>query len=330
MTKRALISGITGQDGSYLAEFLLAKGYDVHGIVRPEQLHNRADVMPNIAGIERRVTLHAGTLENHISLSHSIRSIQPDECYHFAGPSFVDASFEEESSILAAVVSGTHALLAAIKEMAPACRFYMAGSSEMFGEPGRAPQNETMPFKPRSIYGLAKLASFHTTHYYRQRYELFACTGIMYNHESPRRSQDFLQRKASRAAARIKVGLNDKVALGNLAARRDWGYAPEYVEAMWAMIQEDIPRDFVIATGVTHTVAELLDVAFSRVGLSYQDYAITDERYFRPTEKVELRGDITAIKHQLGWKPKKSFSEIIAEMVDADLEMLTSWRRGQS
>lgn len=323
MTKRALITGISGQDGSYLADLLLGKGYEVHGIVRPKRLHNRAEVIPNIAGIEEKVTLHAGTLENPLSLSHAIRSIRPDECYHFAGPSFVDISFEEEASILATVVSGTHSLLAAIKEMAPKCRFYMAGSSEMIGEPDRAPQNESTPFKPRSIYGLAKLASYHTTHYYRQRYDLYACTGIMYNHESPRRSSEFLPRKVSRAAARIKLGLDKSVALGNTAARRDWGYAPEYVEAMWSMLQTDTPRDFVIATGVTHSVAELLDMAFSRVGLSYQDYVVTDQRYFRPTEEVELRGDITAIQQQLGWKPKRAFSDIIAEMVDADLELLS-------
>jgi len=324
MTKKALITGITGQDGSYLAELLLQRGYEVHGIVRPEHLYDRAELPENIAPNADRLILHAGTLENHISLSHAIREIRPDECYHLAGPSFVDASFEEEPTILAALVGGTHALLAAIKELAPECRFFMAGSSEMFGAPVASPQDESTPFNPRSIYGLAKLAGYHTTHYYKQRYGLFACTGIMYNHESPRRSPEFLPRKVSRAAARIKLGLDDSVSLGNTAARRDWGYAPEYVEAMWMMLQTDGPQDFVIATGHARSVADLLKIAFSHVGLEHEDYVRTDDRYFRPEETVELRGDIVAIQRELGWSPRKSFEEIISEMVDSDLGRLGS------
>jgi GDPmannose 4,6-dehydratase len=319
MTDRALITGITGQDGSYLAELLLTKGYEVHGIVRPESLADAATLPENIAQIADKVSLHPGTLENHLSLSQAVRTVRPDECYHLAGPSFVEASFEEEPSILATLVSGSHALLAAIKEMAPKCRFFFAGSSEMFGAPTTSPQDETTPFNPRSIYGLAKLSGHHTVRYYRDRYGVFCCTAILYNHESPRRAQTFVPRKVSRAVAAIKCGHQQQVALGRLDARRDWGYAPEYVEAMWMMLQAPRPRDYVVATGETHSVEELVDLAFAHVGLDWREHVVMDERLVRLPEATQLCGDSRRVREELDWRPRKPFAEMVMEMVDADM-----------
>ena len=322
LTKRALITGISGQDGSYLADLLLEKGYEVHGIVRPKYLLDSMKYPENLAHIENRIQLHPGLLENHLSLSHAIREVKPDECYHLAGPSFVEASFVEEPSILMAHVNGTHALISSIKEIVPKCRFFQAGSSEMFGYATTSPQNEDTTFNPRSIYGLAKLSAYHVVRYYREKYGLFACTGILYNHESCRRSNEFVPRKVSSAVAKIKLGKMDKLCIGNLDAKRDWGYAPEYVQAMWRMLNAMMPDDYVIATGQTHTVRELIQIAFDVVGLDYEKYIDFDERFYRPIESVTLCGCSKKIKEKLGWQPKKKFNDIIHEMVMSDIDLL--------
>lgn len=322
--KKALITGITGQDGSYLAELLLSKGYEVHGIVRPKYLQDIAETPANISHIIDRITLHPGLLENHLSLNHAIREIQPDECYHLAGPSFVEASFVEEPSILVAHVNGTHALLASVKEIVPDCHFFHAGSSEMFGNVQKSPQDEQTAFNPRSIYGLAKLSGYHTVRYYRERYNLFGYTGILYNHESPRRAPEFLPRKVSISVARIKLGLQQHFKIGNLDAQRDWGYAPEYVHAMWKMLNTDEAEDMVIATGRTHSVRELIETAFTYADLDYNEHIIVDQRFFRPTEPINLCGNTAKIENKIDWHPEKPFKEIIEEMVSSDMERLAS------
>jgi len=322
--RKALITGITGQDGSYLAELLLKKNYEVHGLIRPEHLQDIAETPANISHLIDQITLHPGLLENHLSLNHTIRKVKPDECYHLAGPSFVEANFVEEPSILTAHVNGTHALLASIKEIVPNCRFFHAGSSEMFGIARHSPQNEETPFNPRSIYGLAKLSGYHTVRYYRERYGLFACTGILYNHESPRRAPEFLPRKVSISVARIKRGLQKHMMVGNLEAERDWGYAAEYVMAMWKMLNSDYPEDLIIATGQTHSVHELIELAFTYVDLDYREHIIIDQRFYRPNEPVVLCGDTKRMEKKLDWRAEKPFKAIIEEMVCSDMERIAS------
>jgi GDPmannose 4,6-dehydratase len=321
----AFITGISGQDGSYLAEMLLDKGYSVHGLIRAESLIDLETNNRDLARLLPRLKIHVGSLENHLSIMHAVREIRPTECYHLAGPSFVDISFVEEPEILSTIASGTHALMTALKEYVPQCRMVFAGTSEMFGEAQQEPQNEDTAFNPRSIYGLAKLAAYHTVRYYRDHYGIHCCTAIAFNHESPRRRPQFVTRKVSLTAARIKLGLERELLVGNLESRRDWGYAPEYVAAMWQMLQQDVPRDFVLATGETRTVQELIEAAFGYLGLAWQDHVHVEPRFFRPSEKVSLRGDAHKIELTLGWKAKRPFLDMIQEMVESDL----SWLRHQ-
>lgn len=324
MVKKALITGIAGQDGSYLAEFLLDKGYEVHGIVRRQSIENPSIKLKNIAGFIDRLTLHVASLENHLSLYKVISQVQPNECYHLAASSFVSYSFDDESSILAINFNGTHHLLASIKDVAPECRFFFAGSSEMFGLAHDSPQNEATPFNPRSIYGISKLASHHLVQNYCRQYDIFACTGILYNHESPRRDYKFVTRKIASSVAKIKLGLQDKLFLGNLDAFRDWGYAPDYVRAMWLMLQNNSPQDYVIASGKTHSVQNFVECAFKYVDLDYREFVEYDARFYRPSEKIPLKGDSRKIYTELNWQTEKNFAEIIAEMVENDLNFFAS------
>jgi GDPmannose 4,6-dehydratase len=320
--KRALITGISGQDGSYLAELLIAKGYEVHGIVRRSSIEDETRRLSNLDHLKSDLTFHAAALDNELSLYKVIAKVRPDECYHLAASSFVSYSFEDEHSILTTNFNGTHFLLSSLKEAAPECRFFLAGSSEMFGTVETAPQNEVTPFNPRSIYGISKLASHHLVRNYRTQYGLFACTGILYNHESPRRDFKFVTRKITAQAARIKMGLADKLYLGNLAALRDWGYAPDYVQALWQILQHSIPDDYVIATGLNHSVEKFVDCAFSHLGLNYRNYVEVDPRFYRPAEAIPLCGDASKIRATLGWQPTKPLEEVIAEMVEHDLSLL--------
>jgi GDPmannose 4,6-dehydratase len=322
MPKKALITGIAGQDGSYLAELLLSKGYEVHGVVRRIAIEDTEHKLRNIGHLLDRIALHVGSLDNVLSLIKVVKDVQPEECYHLASSSFVSYSFDDEISILNNNVNSTHYLLAAIKEFAPRCRFYFAGSSEMFGNVERSPQNETTPFNPRSIYGISKVAGYHLTKNYRAQYGLFTSVGILYNHESPRRGYEFVTRKIVSAAVKIKLGLLDHVVLGNLDALRDWGYAPDYVQAMWLMLQADSPGEFVIASGETHSVREFVKAAFSLVDLDYTRYVRTDPNLYRPSEKVPLCGDPGNARTQLGWAPTMAFGEIIRTMVDNEMRTL--------
>ncbi len=322
MPKKALITGIAGQDGSYLAELLLSKNYEVHGIVRRIAIEDTEHKLRNIGHLLDRVTLHVGSLDNVLSLIKVVKDVQPDECYHLASSSFVSYSFDDEISILNNNVNSTHYLLAAIKEFAPRCRFYFAGSSEMFGVVDRSPQDETTPFNPRSIYGVSKVAGYHLAKNYRQQYGLFTSMGILYNHESPRRGYEFVTRKIVSAAVKIKLGRQDHLVLGNLDAWRDWGYAPDYVRAMWMILQADVPDDFVIASGETHSVREFVEAVFSLVGLDYQRYVRTDPNLFRPSEKVQLCGDPAKARARLGWAPTVAFSDIVKNMVENETRLL--------
>ncbi len=319
--KKALITGISGQDGSYLAELLLRKGYEVHGVVRRTAVEDPSGKLSNLAGVLDKVNLHTASLENHLSLYKVISAVEPDECYHLAASSFVSYSFDEESSILNSNFNGTHYLLASLKEISPDCKFFFAGSSEMFGRVTEAPQNELTPFNPRSIYGVSKLASHHLIRNYREQYGLFACTGILYNHESPRRDFKFVTRKITSHAARIKLGLKKKLSLGNLEAVRDWGYAPDYVRAIWLMLQQSSPQDYVISSGINRSVRDFVDMAFQCVDLDYREYVEIDPRFYRVPETVPLRGDSSKIKKELDWSSTKRVEEIIGEMTNYDLAL---------
>ncbi|NOY06839.1 MAG: GDP-mannose 4,6-dehydratase [Chlorobi bacterium] len=317
--KKALITGITGQDGSYLAELLLEKGYDVHGIVRRVAIEDPEHRLSRISHILDQIHLHPASLESYPSIFSVVREVEPEECYHLAAQSFVSYSFEDEFSTFNTNINGTHYILSSIKQIVPECRFYFAGSSEMFGKVREVPQNEETSFHPRSAYGITKVAGFDLTRNYREAYGLKTWNGILYNHESPRRGFEFVTRKISWHAAMIKKGRKKELRLGNLDAKRDWGYAKEYVEAMWLMLQQDVPQDFVIATGETHSVREFCEHAFSLVGLNWQDYVTTDPTYYRPAEVDILLGDATRAKEKLGWSPKTSFKELVEIMVEADL-----------
>lgn len=322
MTKRAFITGITGQDGSYLAELLLSKGYEVHGLIRRASTFNteRIDhLYKDPHERDNRLLLHYGDLSDSGQLTNIIYNIQPDEIYNLAAQSHVRVSFDlpEYTGDISGL--GTTRFLEAIKKSGIKTKFYQASSSEMFGS-SPPPQNEKSPFYPRSPYAIAKVYSYWMTVNYREAYDLFACNGILFNHESPRRGETFVTRKITRALARIKLGLQDKLYLGNLEAKRDWGYAKEYVEAMWLMLQQDEPDDFVIATDETHSVKEFLTEAFEYLGMDWQDHVEIDSRYFRPTEVDVLIGDSRKAQEKLGWKPEVRFKELVRIMVDADLE----------
>lgn len=323
--KKALITGITGQDGSYLAELLLDHGYEVHGIVRRVAIEDPMHRMWRIRQILDRVILHSASLENYPSIFNVVESIRPDECYHLAAQSFVSYSFEDEFSTIQTNISGTHSILSAIKLKAPDCRFYFAGSSEMFGKVRQSPQNEETIFHPRSSYGISKVAGFHLTRNYREAYGLFALSGILFNHESPRRGHEYVTRKITSTVARIKLGLTDKLVLGNLEARRDWGHSRDFVEAMWLMLQQEKPNDYVIATGVAHSVRDFVEGAFQVVGLDPYQYLEIDEKLFRPAEPLPLVGDPAKAKAQLGWQPRTSFPDLVREMVSSDLSYYKGW-----
>ena len=322
MKKKALITGITGQDGSYLSEFLLEKGYEVHGIVRRVALEDPEHRLWRIRHIQDKIELHAASLESFPSIYKAIGSIKPDECYHLAAQSFVAYSFEDEFSTLNTNINGTHNVLVSIKDCAPECRFYFAASSEMFGNTTVVPQNETTPFNPRSSYGISKVAGYYLAKNYREVYGLRAWSGIFYNHESPRRGYEFVTRKITSHVAKIKLGLAKELRLGNLNANRDWGHAREYVKAMWLMLQQDKPCDYVIATGESHSIKDFLDIAFSRVDLDYRDYVMVDPQFVRPADVENLRGDSSKAQRELGWKYSLSFEDLVHEMVDEDLKLL--------
>jgi GDPmannose 4,6-dehydratase len=321
--KKALITGITGQDGSYLAEFLLEKGYEVHGIIRRASTFNteRIDHLyqdPHINGVQ--LFLHYGDIADSTNLIKLLYRLQPEEIYHLAAQSHVRVSFDIPEYTGDVTGLGTVRILEAIRETGLKTKFYQASSSEMYGKVQEVPQRETTPFYPRSPYGAAKVYSYWLTVNYRESYGIFACNGILFNHESPRRGETFVTRKVTRGAARIKAGLEDKLYLGNLDAKRDWGYAKEYVEAMWLMLQQEEPDDYVVATGETHSVRELLEEAFSYVGLDWHKHVEIDPRYYRPAEVVLLIGDPTKAKRQLGWEAKTKFKYLVRLMVDADME----------
>ena len=320
--KKALISGITGQDGSYLAEFLLGKGYEVYGIIRRSSSFNTGRIDPIYEDPHvphRRLHLVYGDLNDASSLNRIIRTIQPDEIYNLGAQSHVRVSFDIPEYTGEITGLGTIRLLEAIRESGLKPKFYQASSSEMFGKVQEVPQRETTPFYPRSPYGAAKVYSHWITVNYREAYDLFACNGILFNHESPRRGETFVTRKITKAAARIKLGVQKDLFLGNLDAKRDWGFAGDYIQAMWMMLQASKPEDYVIATGETHTVREFLELAFGRLQLDWQKHVKIDTKYYRPTEVDLLIGDASKAKRDLGWEPKVRFEELAHMMVDADL-----------
>jgi GDPmannose 4,6-dehydratase len=319
--KRALITGITGQDGSYLAEFLLHQGYEVHGIIRRVALEDPERRLSRIRHIRDQIQLHPVSLESYPSIFSIVEQVCPDECYHLAAQSFVNYSFEDEFSTINTNVNGTHFVLSAIKEKVRDCRFYFAGSSEMFGNVYESPQREITRFHPRSPYGISKVAGYYLTQNYREAYGMFASNGILFNHESERRGFEFVTRKITSAVAKIKLGLADRVELGNLDAKRDWGYAPEYVQAMWLILQQTEPDDFVIATGEAHTVREFVSKAFMVVDLNWENYVAISEDLYRPAEVCELKGNASKAKDQFGWEPTVAFDRLIEIMVEADLKV---------
>jgi GDPmannose 4,6-dehydratase len=318
MSRTALITGVTGQDGSYLAELLLDKGYEVHGMVRrlSSENHHRLE------GFRDRITLHTGDLLDQRSISDILRACEPDEIYNLAAMSFVGASWNQPTLTAEFTGLGVTRMLEAMREARPEARFYQASSSEMFGKVRETPQTELTPFYPRSPYGVAKVYAHFITVNYRESYGLYACSGILFNHESPRRSLEFVTRKITHTAAAIKLGLAKELALGNLEAGRDWGYAPDFVDAMWRMLQQDEPDDYVVGTGVVHSVRDLIEIAFGCLGLDPADYVREDPKFMRPAEVDLLIADPTKAREQLGWQPTVDFEQLVKLMVDADLELL--------
>jgi GDPmannose 4,6-dehydratase len=317
---RALITGITGQDGSYLAELLLDRGYEVHGMVRRASTENFQRLNP----IRDRIELHTGDLLDERSLIAVLRQCEPTEIYNLAAMSFVAASWNQPTLTAEFTGVGVARLLEAMREVCPEARFYQASSSEMYGKVREVPQNELTPFYPRSPYAVAKTFGHFITVNYRESYGLFACSGILFNHESPRRGLEFVTRKVTHGVAAIKLGLADELALGNLDAKRDWGYAPEYVEAMWRMLQQDEPRDYVVGTGENHSVDELVNIAFEHAGLDREQYLKLDPAFLRPAEVDDLIADYSKAKSELCWEPQTSFEQLVQLMVDADLELLAA------
>ncbi len=322
MKKVALITGITGQDGSYLAEFLLKKKYKVHGIIRRVALEDKTHRLWRLQKILKNINLHSASLESYASIVKIIQKIKPSEIYHLAAQSYVDYSFKDEFSTLNTNINGTHYILSAIKDFSPKSKFYFAGSSEMFGKVRNKPQNEKTPFYPRSAYGISKVTGYDLTRNYREAYRLHCSTGILFNHESPRRGFEFVTRKISHGVARIKCGLQRELTLGNLDAKRDWGHAKDYIEAMWLMLQKRKPDDFVISTNRQHSVREFANLAFSIVGLDYRKFIKIDKNLYRPAEVQTLLGDYSKAKRILKWKPKVSFNNLVKDMVLSDLEFV--------
>lgn len=319
--KKALITGIAGQDGSYLCDLLLSKGYAVHGVDLNVVIQNPDQYLGRLRSILDRIHLHSASMEDFAGVLDLIDAVRPDECYHMAAQSFVIRSFVDEFSTLNTNISGTHHLLAALQERAPQCRFFFAASSEMFGDVKQTPQNENTPFCPRNPYGISKLTGYFLTRYYREDKKMHTSSGILYNHESPRRGFEFVTRKITKTVADIKYGRTKELRLGNLETRRDWGFAADYVQAMWRMLQQDKPDDYVIATGETHSVREFVEKAFTRAGLDWKQYVVVDEQLYRPSEICELCGDSTKVRTTLSWQPTISFDQLVAMMVDEDLRL---------
>lgn len=320
--KRALITGITGQDGSYLAELLLSLGYEVHGILRRTSAETRDERMPRLAPIRDQITFHSATLESHPSLFRVFAENKFDECYHLAAQSFVPESFVDSFSTFGINISGTHFVLESLRELQKECRFLFAASSEMFGKVRETPQSESTPFHPRSPYGISKVTGHELTRNYRESYGMFCASAICFNHESPRRGGEFVTRKISHGVARIHLGLENSLTLGNLEAQRDWGHAADYVRAMQMMLQQPSPKDYVIATGETHSVRDFCELAFSHVGLNYREYVQVSPEFYRPAEVDTLTGDPSKAKQELGWRPARTFRDLVTEMVDHDLSLL--------
>jgi len=324
MKKKALITGISGQDGYYLTQLLLKKNYEVHGVVRRVALEDPDHRLWRIKKILNKIKLHVGSLESYASIVKIINSIKPDEIYHLAAQSFVGDSFVDEFSTMNSNINGTHYILSAVREFSPKSKFYFAGSSEMFGKVKNIPQNENTPFHPRSPYGISKVTGFDLTRNYRESYNLYCCSGILFNHESPKRGYEFVTRKISLGVAKIKCGLEKYIYLGNISAKRDWGHASDYVVAMWLMLQQKKPSDFVIGTGKNHSVKDFVKIAFKTVGLDYKKYIKIDKKLYRPAEVQTLLSDYSKAKKILKWKPTIVFNQLVKEMVQKDLENLKS------
>ena len=322
MKKIALITGITGQDGSYLAEFLLKKGYSVHGLVRRVAAEDKSHRFWRLKSFINKLKIHAGSLESYASIINIITKIKPHEIYHLGAQSYIDYAFKDEFSTINTNINGTHFLLSAIKEFSPKTKFYFAGSSEMFGKVREIPQTEKTPFYPRSVYGISKVAGFDLTRNYREAYNLYCCSGILFNHESPRRGFEFVTRKITHAVARIKFGLQKDLKLGNMDAKRDWGHAKDYVEAMWLMLNKKKPDDYVISTGKHYTVRDFAKLAFELVDLDYKKYVKIEKNLYRPSEVESLLGNCKKAKRELKWRPKYDFKKLVEDMVKTDLEFV--------
>ena len=322
MKKKALITGITGQDGSYLAEFLLKKNYEIHGVIRRVALEDKTHRFWRIQNILSNINLHSASLESYASIIKIIQKIKPNEIYHLGAQSYIDYAFKDEFSTLNTNINGTHYILSAIRDFSPKSKFYFAGSSEMYGKVLQIPQTEKTPFYPRSTYGISKVAGFDLTRNYREAYNLFCASGILFNHESPRRGFEFVTRKISHAVAKIKLGLQKKLELGNLDSKRDWGHARDYVEAMWLILQQKKPQDFVIATGKQFTVRDFAREAFKFVNLDYKKYVKVNKEFIRPSEVDTLLGNPKKAKKILKWKPKVNFKELVHDMVSSDLKFV--------
>ncbi len=322
MKKTALITGITGQDGSYLAELLLSKNYKVHGLVRRVASENETQRFWRLKNILNKINLHAASLESYASIVKLVEKLKPTEIYHLGAQSYIDYAFQDEFSTINTNINGTHYLLSAIKDFSPKTKMYFAASSEMFGKALEIPQNEKTAFYPRSTYGISKVAGFDLTRNYREAYNIFCCSGILFNHESPRRGFEFVTRKITHAVAKIKLGLQKDLKLGNINAMRDWGHAKDYVVAMWLMLQQKKPQDYVVSTGKQYSVKQFAKLAFEQVGLDYKKYVKIDQKFNRPADVQTLLGDCKKVKKDLGWKPKYLFKDLVKDMVKKDLEFV--------